>query len=228
MIDFSKNFIQIAGVHDKEEADLLIECGVNYIGFPLRLDYHSEDLTEAQAAALIKSFVPPVYGVLITYLNTANEINEFCNSLGAKIVQLHAPVEVKELQKLKRLNSRLKIIKSLIVRENNIEELLESLKIFEPYIDAFITDTFDPSTGASGATGKTHDWAVSRRLVEISAKPIILAGGLNPVNVKNSILKVNPAGVDSHTGVEDNDGRKTKELVKKFVDESVEGFVSIK
>lgn len=227
MIDFSKNFIQIAGVHNKEEADLLIECGVNYIGFPLRLDYHSEDLSEAEAASLIKSFVPPVYGVVITYLNKANEINEFCNFLGAQIVQLHAPVEVKELQKLKELNSRLKIIKSLIVKENNSEELLKSVKTFEPFVDAFITDTFDPLTGASGATGKTHNWAVSRRLVEISARPIILAGGLKPENVKDSILKVKPAGVDSHTGVEDNSGRKTIALVKKFVDESVEGFSKI-
>jgi phosphoribosylanthranilate isomerase len=55
----------------------------------------------------------------------------------------------------------------------------------------FITDTFDPSTGASGATGKTHDWDISKSLVQLSPKPVILAGGLNAENVYEAILHVN-------------------------------------
>jgi phosphoribosylanthranilate isomerase len=96
-----------------------------------------------------------------------------------------------------------------------------------PYVDAFITDTFDPVTGASGATGKTHDWLISKRFVELSPKPVILAGGLNAENVRQSILEVKPAGVDSHTGVEGLDGRKDPELIKKFVSEAKAGFEAI-
>ncbi len=69
-------------------------------------------------------------------------------------------------------------------------------------MDAYITDTYDPVTKASGATGKTHNWEISKNLVELSAKPVILAGGLNPENVYDAILKVKPAGVDVHTGIE--------------------------
>jgi phosphoribosylanthranilate isomerase len=83
-----------------------------------------------------------------------------------------------------------------------------------PFVDAFITDTFDPRTGASGATGKTHDWRVSRRLVEISARPVILAGSLTPENVTRAILEVRRAGVDSHTDVEDSRRRKSREKVQ--------------
>src|SRR4030095_10716833 len=93
-----------------------------------------------------------------------------------------------------------------------------------PFVDAFITDTFDPKTGASGATGKTHDWRVSRRLVELADRPIILAGGLTPDNVKRAILEVRPAGVDSHTGVEDSTSRKSREKVKKFFSENNYAF----
>jgi len=95
-------------------------------------------------------------------------------------------------------------------------------------VDAFITDTFDPATGASGATGKTHDWTVSRRLVERSPKPVILAGGLTPGNVRNAIRKVRPAGVDVHTGVEGSDGRKRRDLVRTFVAEARAGFASLR
>ena len=39
-------FIQVAGVIDQEEADLLCGCGVRFLGFPLRLPVHREDLSE--------------------------------------------------------------------------------------------------------------------------------------------------------------------------------------
>jgi len=96
--------------------------------------------------------------------------------------------------------------------------------VLSQFVDAFITDTFDPDTGAEGATGKTHDWNVSKKLVRLSPKPVIIAGGLNHTNVRRAILEINPAGVDAHTGVEGKDGRKDFNLIKKFVEESRLGF----
>lgn len=57
--------IQIAGVIDAAEAEMLQQCGIRYLGFPLRLPVHREDLTEEEAATIIKSLAPPVSGVLI-------------------------------------------------------------------------------------------------------------------------------------------------------------------
>jgi phosphoribosylanthranilate isomerase len=105
------------------------------------------------------------------------------------------------------------------------DKALEAMaRELSPLVDAFITDTFDPKTGASGATGKTHDWRVSRRLVEAVDRPVILAGGLTPENVKRAILEVRPAGVDSHTGVEDSSGRKSRDKICKFLSEAQEAF----
>ena len=39
------------------------------------------------------------------------------------------------------------------------------------------------------ATDKTHDWRASQRLLELSDRPVILAGGLTPENVKKRFLK---------------------------------------
>jgi len=85
-------------------------------------------------------------------------------------------------------------------------------------------DTYDAATGRHGATGKTHDWSVSRRLVELSPKPVVLAGGLNPGNVRAAIAAVQPAGVDVHTGIERPDGRKRRDLTEHFVAEARAGF----
>ena len=224
----AEKLIQIAGVIDAAEAQMLQQCGIRYLGFPLRLPVHREDLTEEEAAAIIKSLAPPVFGVLITYLHEASEIAAFCHALGARIVQLHGDIERDELKRLKTLDPNLTVIKSLVIGMHEDKTLEALVSKLSPFVDAFITDTFDPKTGASGATGKTHDWRISRRLVELADKPVILAGGLTPENVKRAILEVRPAGVDSHTGVEDSNGRKSREKVRKFVSEAQEAFELVK
>src|SRR6185503_3200328 len=186
----------------------LMECGIRYLGFPLRLPVNKEDLSEPAAAAIIRAMRPPKYGVAITYQSTAEDIVDFMDYLGASLVQLHGEIASTELAKLKRLRPHLTVIKSLVIGERPFGELVDTLQRLGAFVDAWITDTFDPATGASGATGRLHDWQLSRRLVELATKPVILAGGLTPENVREAIKMVAPAGVDVHTGVEDPAGHK--------------------
>src|SRR5712692_1851335 len=219
-----KHLVQIAGIRDQQEAEMLMACGVDWLGFPLRLTVHKEDLREAEAAQIIKSLQPPHAGVLITYLNQADEIVAFCQSLGVRKVQLHSEISLDQLKAVKALAPNVFVIKSLIVRQNNQSELKAEVRSLSPHVDAFITDTYDPVSGACGATGKTHDWKVSRRLVEISPRPVILAGGLRPENVARAITEVRPAAVDAHTGLEDPNGRKDVQLVRAFVEQARAAF----
>lgn len=223
-----KDIIQIAGIIDRQEAQLLLNAGVDWLGFPLRLPVHREDISDEAAAEIIASLQPPAAGVLITYLNDAEEILHLCQKLGTGKVQLHGDIAKAELRKLKILAPDLYLIKSLVVRENNLPQLESLVNELGTIVDAFITDTHDPATGADGATGKTHDWNISRRLVEISPKPLMLAGGLNPQNVRQAILQVRPAGVDAHTGVENAAGKKDRGRVAAFVAEARTGFEDIK
>ncbi|HSG30638.1 MAG TPA: phosphoribosylanthranilate isomerase [Thermodesulfobacteriota bacterium] len=218
------NLIQIAGVINLEEALMLIDECIEYIGFPLRLKDGREDLSEQSAREIIKYIKPISKPVLITYQQNAKEISEFYEYLEVDIIQLHGHIKLEEVRNLKKLYPDLLIIKSLIVRNDNLEEITDEINMFSDFTDYFITDTFDPKTGRTGATGKTHDWEISRQIVNISPKPVILAGGLNPENVRDAINVVKPAGVDTHTGVENLSGKKDAELVKKFVSESQKGF----
>jgi phosphoribosylanthranilate isomerase len=218
--------VQVAGVIDAAEAAMLVECGVDRIGFPFHLPVHREDIAEGDAAAIVRSFPPSALGVLITYLAEAREILSWCRRIGVSAVQLHGEVTTAEMQRLKEIAPALQIIKSLVVREDNLRALQETVRAAEPYVEAFITDTYDPVTGACGATGRTHDWRVSQRLVEFSPKPVILAGGLDPRNVRQAILAVQPAGVDVHTGVENAAGRKDRDLVRMFVSEARSAFAA--
>ena len=78
--------IQIAGVKNKKEAELLINVGVTHIGFPLRLPVNKEDVDDREARDIIKIIPNNVHKVLITYLSMAKDIVELSNYLGTDIV----------------------------------------------------------------------------------------------------------------------------------------------
>ncbi|KDE05019.1 hypothetical protein MVLG_04563 [Microbotryum lychnidis-dioicae p1A1 Lamole] len=73
----------------------------------------------------------------------------------------------------------------------------------------------------SGGSGKTFDWSVAKRLVESRGEgharlPIILAGGLDCVNVVSGLQRVQPWAVDISGGVETN-GEKDFDKIRKFI-----------
>lgn len=69
----------------------------------------------------------------------------------------------------------------------------------------------------SHGTGRQYDPSYARDVVERSEIPVILAGGLNPGNVKVAIEKIRPYAVDVASGVEKSPGIKDPELVNAFI-----------
>ena len=113
------------------------------------------------------------------------------------------------------------------MKADNIDELRRIVEESAEWVDMFITDSFNPATGAKGATGLVHDWSISAELVRISPRPLMLAGGLDPANVAAAIEEVRPAAVDAHSGLEDATGRKDRLKVRTFVEESRKAFARI-
>lgn len=214
----AKPIIQAAGVIDLQDAETIVSAGFHYIGFPLRLDYNTEDLSDKCARDIIISIKNKIEPILITYLNSAEEIAQLTNYLGVNIVQIHGDISFNNLKKLKELKPSLVVIKSLVVGKYTESELIEIANDLDLFVDYYITDTYNPVNGAQGATGLTHDWNISQRLVKMLKKPLILAGGMNCNNLKDAIECVHPFGVDSHTGIEDINGRKDFEKCKRFVE----------
>jgi len=209
--------IQIAGVSSIEDSIRLINLGVDGLGFTLRLPSGIHDnLTEEKARKIIAALPPFVATVLITYITDPAEAVDLCKYLGVNTIQLHAPVEKGVMPEIKNLLPNIKIIKSVNVV--NLSAVDDANSASEE-ADAIILDTYDPKTGRHGATGLTHDWTISKKIVETCPIPVILAGGLNPGNVAEAIKIVCPWGVDVHTGIENPDGtpnqKKAGEFVKK-------------
>jgi phosphoribosylanthranilate isomerase len=98
---------------------------------------------------------------------------------------------------------------------------LDTALAYEEVADYLILDTQSPEIVGIGASGETHDWKISRKLVQQVKIPVILAGGLSPENVAEAIRIVQPWGVDSltHTNrlLPDGSFRKDLERVRQFV-----------
>jgi phosphoribosylanthranilate isomerase len=152
--------------------------------------------------------------VAITYVDSARAAVDLCRDLGVGALQLHGPFPTQELPLIRAALPHLKLIRAVHVTGR---EALAQARALERRVDALILDTYDPTTGRHGATGKTHDWSISRQIVTQVRVPVILAGGLTPENVADAIRAVRPWGVDVHTGVERSDGTRDPVALRAFI-----------
>ena len=207
--------VQIAGVSSLDEALAAERAGADALGFTVRLPTGVHDgLTEEKARAIVAALPPGIASVAITYVATPRDAVDLCRYLGVTTLQLHGPFPTPELSLIRAALPHLKIIRAVhVVGPDSIAQA----RALERRVDALILDTYDPATGRSGATGKTHDWSISRQIVMQCRTPVILAGGLTPENVADAIRTVQPWGVDVHTGIEDPDGTRNLDKLRAFV-----------
>jgi phosphoribosylanthranilate isomerase len=97
-------------------------------------------------------------------------------------------------------------------------ESIDIARAYEGIADYLLLDSYRADDKQIGALGITHDWSISRRIVEEMRTPVILAGGLGADNVAEAIRSVRPAGVDSKTKTDKGDTH-TKDLdkVRSFI-----------
>ena len=137
-------------------------------------------------------------------------------------VQFHGGIGDEQLSVFKRKYPTIKTIGRVTV--SGEDSIAQAARFCAPLWDAIILDSMDPITGRLGATGITHDWSLSSKIVNAASVPVILAGGLTPDNVVEAILTVRPAGVDTHTGIEDSDGSRNFAKIEAFAQAALDAF----
>jgi phosphoribosylanthranilate isomerase len=69
--------------------------------------------------------------------------------------------------------------------------------------------------GATSGVGMLPDWDHAAQIAHRTC--LMLAGGLNPNNVREAIIQVHPWGVDVSSGVEQSPGVKDPEQIQTFI-----------
>ena len=194
--------VKVCGTTRLKDALLAVACGADAIGFIFYKK--SPRYVTLKTAKEICSKLPPfVHRVGVFVNETAEAINLIADRCGLDTVQLHGDESPAFCKKIKH-----RVIKAVRIKDSG------SLGGLSQYtVDGYLLDTFKEDQW--GGTGKVFDWTLAQRAKRYG--PVIIAGGLNPRNVKEAIRQVQPYGVDVSSGVEQSPGKKDPKKLKAFL-----------
>jgi phosphoribosylanthranilate isomerase len=195
--------IKICGINEPEYALIADELGVDAIGMvfvPNAPRFVTLDKAQAISAAL----GPFAQSVGLFVNPTADEVTDVLAEVDLDILQFHGEEEASFCESF-----GLPYLKA--VRVQNTEQIVLADQNHRN-ASALLVDSF--STLAQGGTGETFDW----KMIPQISRPLVLAGGLNPLNVAAAIELVGPYAVDVSSGVESAPGIKDTAKMRAFVE----------
>lgn len=202
--------VKICGHKTVEDAKHSAELGADFIGVIVEVPVDTpRKISRKEAKEIIAQLEPPAQGVMVIMPDTVDEAVELYEAVGAPFIQLHGNESAEFVKDLKSMVP-CKIIKAIHVREDAVKKAREHAK----FADMLLLDT---ATEKAGGSGITHDWKITKKIIEELEVPVMLAGGLNPENVKEAIDATEPYGVDTASGVEGASGTKDYDKVCDFI-----------
>ena len=198
-----------------DEARLAVEMGVDALGLVSAMPSGPGVIDDDTIAEIARFAPPPVATFLLTSLTAAEAIIEQVRQAGVSTVQLVDAVEPGTHREIRRALPALKQVQ--VIHVTGSESLEEAIHI-APEVDALLLDSGNPNLVVKelGGTGRTHDWSVSRAIVEQSGRPVFLAGGLRKENVGEALRQVRPYGLDICSGVR-TEGRLDQAKLSAFL-----------
>jgi phosphoribosylanthranilate isomerase len=194
----------MCGMTRKEDIAYAAFLGVDAIG--LIFSPQSPRVISINQAKKILTNLPPFIDVVAVLVNPSPDlVNEIINELPIASLQFHGEESAEFCNQFAK-----PYIKAMQV--DSAATIYKYTEVYQ-HASAILLDT--PSATSHGGTGKTFDWEL---IPNNLAKPLILAGGLNVVNVKTAVDKCSPYAVDVCSGVEASPGIKKHEKMKQFVD----------
>ncbi len=207
--------IKVCCIQSIEEAQLALSHGAHALGLVSQMPSGSGFMIDDDEIRSIVEAVPPTNStVLLTSEDDPLKIIRHQHTTGANTLQLLGPISFEGMLRLKETRPDITLIKVVpVVDSTSIDEALRFSKV----ADALLLDS-KVSYREGGGTGKTHDWSISRQIVQASSLPVWLAGGLSPSNVAEAIRTVMPFGVDVCSGLRPNRSLELSRL-RSFVSE---------
>jgi phosphoribosylanthranilate isomerase len=198
--------VKICGVTNLEDALAAVEAGADLLGFNF---YRRSPryLSPEDARRIVERLPETVEGVGVFVNEPADEVESIAREAGLGTVQLHGD----ETPDFCRSLRGLKTIKALRVRQGFDAAACALYPVDAVLLDAYAVDAF-------GGTGHTFDWTLARQARAKVAR-LFLAGGLTPDNVAEAVRAVRPHAVDVCSGVEASPGRKSPQLMRRFVEQ---------
>ncbi|MGW7329500.1 phosphoribosylanthranilate isomerase [Streptomyces sp. NPDC054840] len=191
-------FIKICGLRTARDVDVAVGAGAQAVGFVFAPG--SPRTVDAATARELAARVPAGVLTVGVYRGQAlDEVRRLTEESGVRGVQLHGEEGPEDFAAL-RADGRT-LLRATAERVKRCGEYGE---------DLLLLDAPDPGSGKPWNWGAADFTAPEGRW--------LLAGGLNPGNVRAALVATGAWGVDVSSGVERERGVKSPELIRAFIE----------
>jgi phosphoribosylanthranilate isomerase len=188
--------IKICGLRSEEHVDIAVAAGANAIGF-MFVEDSPRYLERHDAEQLLVQLPEDVLGVAV--VQNHETLDDFSDWKGW--LQLCGDEDEETVA-----NAPRPVIRAF---KWDLEKVLRWDAC--PNIEAILVD------GSTGGLGETFDVSELADMIPSLSKPVIIAGGLTPENVRAVITQANPTAVDVSSGIETAKGIKDPQKICDFI-----------
>lgn len=200
----SNTKVKICGLTSPAEARYLNENHVDFAGMVLFFPKSKRNISIEQAMEIMAALDASIKRVAIVVSPSIEQVRQI-EAAGFDYVQIHG--EIPETETEAEAAIAIPILKAFNVSNMGSYEKYHN----DSRIAGYVFDAIEPGSG------KTFDWKLVDNIPR-DEKLLLLAGGLNPDNVRMAIEAVHPDGVDVSSGVENDDGAgKNPDKIHDFV-----------
>ena len=200
----SSTKIKICGLTSPAEARYLNENHGDFAGMVLFFPKSKRNISIEQAMEIMAALDASIKRVAVVVSPSIEQVRQI-EAAGFDYVQIHG--EIPETETEAEAAIAIPILKAFNVSDMGSYEKYHN----DSRIAGYVFDAIEPGSG------KTFDWKLVDNIPR-DEKLLLLAGGLNPDNVRMAIEAVHPDGVDVSSGVENDDkAGKNPEKIHDFV-----------
>ena len=200
----SNTKVKICGLTSPAEARYLNENHVDFAGMVLFFPKSKRNISIEQAKDIMAALDASIKRVAVVVSPSIEQVRQI-EAAGFDYVQIHG--EIPETETEAEAAIAIPILKAFNVSDMDSYEKYHN----DSRIAGYVFDAIEPGSG------KTFDWKLVDNIPR-DEKLLLLAGGLNPDNVRMAIEAVHPDGVDVSSGIENDDGAgKNPDKIHDFV-----------
>jgi len=206
--------VKICGLTRRVDAELAASLGADYLGVVVSSGFR-RSVAEADAGPLLAGLVPVKVAVLVD--EDPARAEELARAVGAAVLQLHGsepPAAVAELA----LRRSWRLWKSVRAREP--DDVRRAVDRYGAWVEAILVEGCLEGVIGGGGARLSRDAFGSLRDLASAPLRVVLAGGLTPYTVAAAVDHFAPHVVDVSSGVEVEPGRKSPDLVARFIREA--------
>ena len=207
--------IKICCISTVTEAKLAVRYGANAVGLVSAMPSGPGVITEETIAEIAATVPPGVATFLLTSKQDATSIITQQRLTRVNTIQICDRVSAECLHELRAALPGIALVQ--VIHVTGEESVAEAVAVADK-VDALLLDSGNQKLAVKqlGGTGRTHDWRLSRAIVEAVKLPVFLAGGLNADNVAAALVQVRPYGLDICSGVR-TDGKLHQQKLERFI-----------